>query len=230
MAPDPVLLGLRGSRDTSVFARPRWNAPEPASSRRQGPGSASTCPSATWTWPLRTPNWSAGAGLLWHGAQLAVDATLTSPVARDGKARHAGVAVPGDALQRATARKRTTTYTEFAQNRRCRLVVVAMETSGLWGSEAVLAHAKARGTLPWLRPTTVGAYIHRWAALLGIGLPSTRSRRRSSTPSFPPSTPSIVSRSGGGNPLHRSPFPYSRLPPARGGTLTRRKLCEFFKK
>ena len=169
MAPDPVLLGLRGSRDTSVFARPRWNAPEPASSRRQGPGSASTCPSATFheldpssRW--RTPNWSAGAGLLRHGAQLAVDATLTSPVARDGKARHAGVTVPGDALQRATARKRTTTYTEFAQNRRCRLVVVAMETSGLWGSEAVLAHAKARGTPPWLRPTTVGAYIHRWAA------------------------------------------------------------------
>ena len=80
---------------------------------------------------------------------------------------------PGDALQRATARKRTTVYPEFAQNRRCRLVVVALETGGRWGQEAVdlvraLAHTKARGTPSWLRPTTVGAYIHRWAALLAF--------------------------------------------------------------
>ena len=35
---------------------------------------------------------------LWHGAQLAADATLTSPVGRDGEARHAAATTPGDAL------------------------------------------------------------------------------------------------------------------------------------
>ena len=169
-----------------------------------------------------------------HGAQLAVDATLTSPVGRDGEARHDAATVPGDALQRATARKRTTTYPEFAHNRRCRLVVVAIETGGRWGSEAVdlvraLAHAKARGTPPWLRPTTVGAYIHRWAALLGIA-----TQRAVAASFLDPPLPALDTVDGPPPSFHdlvaeiryTDPPSPSRLPPTRGGSgLTRRNLC-----
>eukprot|EP00435_Cladocopium_sp_Y103_P007182 s3744_g2.t1 len=54
-----------------------------------------------------------------------------------GAAQHAAATIPGDAIQRATARKRASVYPEFTHNRRCRLVVVALETGGRWGREAV---------------------------------------------------------------------------------------------
>ena len=88
---------------------------------------------------------------LWHGAQLAVDATLVSPVGRDGAAHPHAATTPATAITQATRRKRISVYPEFASQRRCRLVVVGLEIGGRWGIEAQslvhsLAAAKARAT------------------------------------------------------------------------------------
>ena len=67
---------------------------------------------------------------LWHGAQLAVDATLVSPLTRKGQPQPAADAQPGVALARAAQRKRRHTYPELLRARRCRLVVFGIETGG----------------------------------------------------------------------------------------------------
>ena len=69
------------------------------------------------------------------GVQVAVDATLVSPVRRDGTNRPRADAEPGLALQEATDHKRRRTETEFRGAARCRLVVVALEVGGRWGDE-----------------------------------------------------------------------------------------------
>eukprot|EP00438_Fugacium_kawagutii_P004219 Skav215951 [mRNA] locus=scaffold226:829609:829965:+ [translate_table: standard] len=98
---------------------------------------------------------------------------MTSPLTRDGHARLDAATSPGDALHRATPRKRTVTYPEFVGNQRCRLVVVALETGGRWGPEAVdliraLARAKARGSPPCLRQAATSACIRRWSAIIAV--------------------------------------------------------------
>ena len=60
---------------------------------------------------------------LWHGAQLAVDATPVSPVRRDGHPRPRGDLESGLALRQAARRKREDTYPELSASHRCRLVV-----------------------------------------------------------------------------------------------------------
>eukprot|EP00439_Symbiodinium_sp_Y106_P063333 s3121_g9.t2 len=65
---------------------------------------------------------------LWHGAQLAVDATLVSPLTRDGQPQPAANAQPGVALARAEQRKRRHTYPELLRARRCPFVVFGIET------------------------------------------------------------------------------------------------------
>ena len=69
---------------------------------------------------------------LWHGSQLAIDATIVSPVTRAGKAQ------PGaDArLVGAARRNGRQTYPELARARRCRLVIVGVEVGGRFSSEA----------------------------------------------------------------------------------------------
>ena len=54
---------------------------------------------------------------LWQGAQLAVDATLVSPLSRDGTETQ-----PGAAVRTAARRKRRQTYPELDRGRRYRLV------------------------------------------------------------------------------------------------------------
>ena len=86
---------------------------------------------------------------IWRGVQVAVDTTLVSPVQRSGQARAGCEAVPGLALQQATARKRRT-YPELRPDRRgrCRLVVFGLEVGGRFGAEALgflRRLARARG-------------------------------------------------------------------------------------
>ena len=73
---------------------------------------------------------------LWHGAQLAIDATIVSPVTGRGEAQAGAAEHPGRALANAAQRKRRT-YPELVRARRCRLVVFGMEVGGRWGDEAV---------------------------------------------------------------------------------------------
>ena len=74
---------------------------------------------------------------LWHGSQLAIDATIVSPLTRFGDAHPRADVDPGCALAAAARRKRHQTYPELARARRCRLVVVGVEVGGRFGSEAV---------------------------------------------------------------------------------------------
>ena len=65
---------------------------------------------------------------LWQGAQVAVDATVVSPVRRDGQPRPRADQQPGLALAQAVDRK-DRTYPELRQARRCRLVVFGVVRS-----------------------------------------------------------------------------------------------------
>ena len=52
---------------------------------------------------------------LWHGAQLAVDATLVSPVTRAGEPQTRADVEPGRAVSRAAERKGRYTYPELTR-------------------------------------------------------------------------------------------------------------------
>ena len=86
---------------------------------------------------------------LFHGAQLAIDTTMVSPVRMDGSARRQCATTDGAAMAQARVRKERT-YPELAQaHGRARLVVVACEVGGRWSDEALsflnsLANAKVR--------------------------------------------------------------------------------------
>ena len=93
---------------------------------------------------------------LFHGAQLAVDATLVSPIRKDS-ARRQCADHDGAALQQARHKKEST-YPELARPRggRARLVVLGCEIGGRRSDEArdfvsQLAKAKSRSDLPQLR-------------------------------------------------------------------------------
>ena len=110
---------------------------------------------------------------LYHGAQLAGDTTLVSPVGRDGTARLQADTTPGAALAAAAHRKRRQVYPELQQAARCRLIIVGLETGGRWSEEASdflrrLAAARARGVPPLLRRAAATAYSHRWAGIAAI--------------------------------------------------------------
>ena len=110
---------------------------------------------------------------LWHGSQLAVDATIVSPLTRQGEAHPHADVQPGRAVTNAARRKRHHTYPELGQARRCRLVVVGIEVGGRFGSEAVqllrlLARHRAAAVPRLLRPSAITAWVARWSGLLAV--------------------------------------------------------------
>ena len=107
---------------------------------------------------------------LWGGTQLAIDTTLVSPLTRDGQPRRRAGRFTGAALQDARRRKERT-YPELIGGRRCRLVVLGIETGGRWSEEAsmfvkLLAQAKAPQAPPLLQTSLAAALISRWTASL----------------------------------------------------------------
>ena len=110
---------------------------------------------------------------LWHGAQLAVDATIVSPVGRTGEPQAGADARPALALDQAAQRKRRHTYPELERARRCRLVVFGVEVGGRWSREAaqfvrLLARARAAAAPAALRVTARGAWVQRWSGILSV--------------------------------------------------------------
>ena len=100
---------------------------------------------------------------LWHGAQLAVDATLVSPVTRDGRPHAGADHHPGWAVRNAARRKRRQTYPEIDRSRRCRLVVFGLEVGGRWAEEAAtFVRAPAAGRNP------AHAWVLRWSGLISV--------------------------------------------------------------
>ena len=101
---------------------------------------------------------------LWGGAQLGVDTTLVSPVRRNGTPYPHAAEEDGVRLDAARARKEAK-YPELRRNRRCRLVVTAMEVGGRWSEESwtflrLLAEAKAQTVTPALRRSAAVSYTH----------------------------------------------------------------------
>jgi len=89
---------------------------------------------------------------IWHGAQVAIDTSLVSPVRGNGTARPHAADTSGTAIAFITRRKRHRTYREIANAERCRLVVFVLEVGGQWGDEALdLLHAWRRGQPTRLR-------------------------------------------------------------------------------
>ena len=110
---------------------------------------------------------------VWHGAQVAIDTTLVSPIGRDGQPRGRSAREAGGVLEQAARRKRETTYPELLAARRCRLVVFGVEVGGRWNGEArellrALARAKARERPQWLRASAVQAFHQRWSGIIAV--------------------------------------------------------------
>ena len=108
---------------------------------------------------------------LFHGAQLAVDTTLVSPLRRDGTPHPRCANVDGAALDTARRRKETTYPELHGRNGRTRLVVLGAEVGGRWSDESAqfvrqLAKAKARGEPPILRSRAQQAWTLRWSSIL----------------------------------------------------------------
>ena len=107
---------------------------------------------------------------LWGGAQLAVDTTLVSPLTSSSQPRRRAGQYAGAALQDARKSKERT-YPELLRSRRCRLVVLAIETGGRWSPEAttflrLLAQTKARAVPNLLRKAVEASLLSRWSAIL----------------------------------------------------------------
>ena len=88
----------------------------------------------------------------WQGAQIAIDATIVSPVRRDGSARPEADSEPGLALARVLNRKHRT-YPELQRARRCQLVVFGVKLRGRINRSTLtfrrlLGRAKARQRAP----------------------------------------------------------------------------------
>ena len=109
---------------------------------------------------------------LWNGAQLGVDATLVSPVRRNGTAYPRAAAEDGVRLTAARKRKEQK-YPELLHTRRCKLVVVAMEVGGRWSEEAwafltLLAQAKARTAPKGQKRSTEYCLLRRWSGMIAV--------------------------------------------------------------
>ena len=107
---------------------------------------------------------------LYNGAQVAVDATLVSPLTRKGQARARAHWQDGAALKDARKSK-ANTYPELLHSSRCRLLTAGMEVGGRWDEEAYnflveLAKAKAAEAPKVLRGSAVYSWLRRWVAIL----------------------------------------------------------------
>ena len=72
--------------------------------------------------------------ILYHGRQIALDATIVSALRADGDSRERAGLTDGVALRVARARK-LVKYHELLASRRCHLLVAAVETGGRWDEQ-----------------------------------------------------------------------------------------------
>ena len=107
----------------------------------------------------------------WHGAQLAVDTTMVSPVRRDGTARPGAAERDGVALTQARRQKERTYPELVGEGGRARLVVLVAEVGGRWSEEIAqflcsLAKARSESSRFLLQNRVKAAYIRRWSGIL----------------------------------------------------------------
>ena len=108
-----------------------------------------------------------------HGAQVAVDCTLVSPLRRTGEARDRAHYENGAAMADARKQKETR-YPELCRpGTRCKLVVTAMEIGGRWSDESYefltqLASARSQYAPRELQGSAYHFWKRRWAAMLSV--------------------------------------------------------------
>ena len=109
---------------------------------------------------------------LWGGAQIAVDATLVSPVRRNGRPQSRCASEAGARLE-AARQKKEDTYRELLASRRCRLQVAGLEVGGRWDKSActflrLLARARVRAVPAQIRKSAQLAYLARWSGIVSV--------------------------------------------------------------
>ena len=111
-------------------------------------------------------------GITPSGIALCCDATMVSPLTRDGRPIPRAAAVDGAALARAERRKRRT-YPELLGSPYGRLVTLGCEVGGRWNADSLklvadMAKHKARGAPRLLRTAARAAWHARWWGLLSV--------------------------------------------------------------
>ncbi len=111
-------------------------------------------------------------GITTSGSALCCDATMVSPLQRNGHPIPRAAIEDGVALARAERRKRHR-YPELATNTMGRLVVLGCEVGGRWNEAAChlvgsLAKQKARNAPVLLRLSARAAWHNRWWGLLSV--------------------------------------------------------------
>ena len=106
------------------------------------------------------------------GAQLAVDITLRCVLTRAGEPHRNAADVDGAVLVDAR-RDKEAKYPELVASRRCKLVVVGVETGGRWSEEAVdfvrqLSIAKAEEVPCFMRRSVSLSWERRWTRMLSV--------------------------------------------------------------
>ena len=131
----------------------------------------------TWTWPPlggvdgRRLEVVAEGLPVFHGAQVAIDTTLVSPLRADGVPHRQCATSDGAPLQAARRRKERT-YPELSGTQgRARLVVLAAEVGGRWSEEtrcfiSLLARAKVRSLPKIIRARAQQSWHFRWGSIL----------------------------------------------------------------
>ena len=109
----------------------------------------------------------------WGGA-LCCDATLVSPVSRDGQPQGRSADTDGAALATATRRKEAT-YPELLRNGPQRLVVLGSEVGGRWGTGALalvrdFVRLRRLRAPPALRHAAATAWARRWWTQLSVAV------------------------------------------------------------
>ena len=112
---------------------------------------------------------------LFGGAQLAIDATIVSPLRGDGSARRGAAGEDGVALTAARRRKERRYPELVGPRRRARLLVAGVEVGGRWSDEAKivvsqLARAKVRQETWLLRRRAEQAWRLRWGSLIACAV------------------------------------------------------------
>ena len=106
---------------------------------------------------------------LFHGAQLAIDTTMVSPVRGDGRPGPQCARVDGAALVRARRRNETTGPELSGANGRARLVVLACEFGGRWSGECqnfLGQLGRRRSGMNPIRAFARHAWLRRWSSIL----------------------------------------------------------------
>lgn len=107
------------------------------------------------------------------GAQIALDATLVSPLSREGRPRLSSDTIDGAAVEDARRQKEEHTYRDIVSSGRCRFITCGMEIGGRFAPRFItfisrLAKAKARSAPRLLQTAARHWWKQRWISMLAV--------------------------------------------------------------